>query len=67
MDDFIVVAFLKQGFVVKGVELPFEKAHDLREELVRTGQYTAVLVGATGAYFSSRDELTVLSAFREKG
>ena len=56
MDNFIVVAFLTKGFIIKGVELPFEKAHDLREELVRTGQFTAVLVGATGAYFSSKDE-----------
>ena len=56
MDNFIVVAFLEKGFMVKGVELPFEAAHDLREELVGTGLYTAVLVGATGAYFSSGDE-----------
>ena len=56
MDNFIVVAFLKQGFIIKGVSLPFETAHDLREELVRAGQFTAVLVGAAGAYFSSRDE-----------
>lgn len=56
MDNFIVVAFLEKGFVVKGVSLPFEAAHDLREELIRTGQFTAVLVGATGAYFSSKDE-----------
>ena len=56
MDNFIVIAFMKQGFVVKAVGLSFEAAHDLREELVGTGLYTAVLVGATGAYFSSRDE-----------
>ena len=56
MDNFIVVAFLEKGFIIKGVSLPFETAHDLRAGLVRTGQYTAVLVGATGAYFSSRDE-----------
>lgn len=59
MDNFIVVAFLKKGFIIKGVELPFEKAHDLREALVRTGQFTAVLVGTTGTYFSSIDELTL--------
>lgn len=56
MDNFIVVAFYGKGFAVKAVELPFQAAHDLREELVRTGQFTAVLVGAEGAYFSSKDE-----------
>lgn len=67
MDTFIVVAFLEKGFMVKEVGLSFEAAHDFREELLRTGQFTAVLVGARNAYFSAKDELTLLGAFREKG
>jgi len=58
MENYIVVAFFDEGFIVKATGLSFNAAHDLREELIQADagavcpMFDAVLVGAEGAYFS---------------
>ena len=51
MNQYMVVAHLKRGMIVKAVGLTWDAAHDLRDSLEKTGVYQAVSVGAVGAYF----------------
>lgn len=55
MSDSVVIVFFERGFAVKAAGLDFSEAHDLREELVKTGLYTGVLVGALGSYCALQD------------
>lgn len=52
-NDWIVVAWTDQGFMVKAAGMSFQEAHDLREDLEWTGVYRQVSVGAIGSYFRS--------------
>ena len=50
-DNWIVVAWTAQGFIVKAAGMSFQDAHDLREDLEWSGVYRQVSVGAIGSYF----------------
>ena len=55
MNQYIVVAHLKRGMIVKAVGLSWDAAHDLRDSLDETGVYQAVSVGAVGTYFYQKE------------
>ena len=55
MNEYVVVAHLKSGMIVKAVGLTWDAAHDLRESLESTGIYEAVSVGAVGAYLYQKE------------
>ena len=55
MNQYMVVAHLKHGMIVKAVGLSWDAAHDLRDSLDETGVYQAVSVGAVGTYFYQKE------------
>ena len=55
MNEYVVVAHLRRGMIVKAVGLTWDAAHDMRELLESTGIYEAVSVGAVGTYFYQKE------------